>query len=445
MKVFRLLTMAFLAWSWTVVSVYSDTVIVDETFDAYASTSAMQANWTPDAGDGSSTIGQAGELVPNTDTATYPFGTNNPPGIMGNGVANFGAINKYTGSPYALLPSATENVVVRGDIYVFDDGAVFDDPESLFDGEPLHNSRQTIGIRNDTADRDPAFGFQGGLNFIEMGTWNDSTCDPTVSGCNTASSLTREEREANPGFRDLTQFGYRAVIFGGYGDFIENGVNRGPIVSGAPNWQYFQLDPGLDSPSTTLPNGTSGNGDGVANITDIGPGWHRFQATMMAESILLELDLFRDGLNNVDNSSGVDASVEIEVSYATAPEIPGQQEAGDAPFDSLRIGGPSGVSSLTEDETMNLPGVFDNIYLALEDVSAGLAGDFDLDEDVDGADFLTWQRNGLSASELVEWQTNYGMGVSAPASGITAIPEPTTLALVAVSCVGILAGRRRNS
>ena len=439
MKLVRLFTVAAVATCLAGVAADAQ-VIVNENFDSYNSTSEMDAVWTPDQGDGEQPAGIAGELVPNLDTANYPFGTNDPPGIMGNGVGNFGAINEYNGNPFAILPSATQNIIVRGDIYIFDDGSVFDDPESLFDGEPLHNSRQTIGIRNDTKDRDPTFGFQRGLNLVEMGTWNDSTCDPTVAGCNTASSLTREEREANPGFRELTQFGYRLAIFGGYGDFIENGVNKGPLEAVAPNWQYFQLNPDLDLATTVLPNGNSGNEDGVANITDIGSGWHTFQATMKEGSILLELDLFRDGLENVSGTSGVDASVEVELVYGTAPEIPGQQTAGDAPFTSLRIGGPSGVSSLTEDETMNYPGVFDNLYLALEDVPTGLAGDFDDDGDVDGADFLEWQRgqspDPLSADDLGDWLANFGDASPLTAS-VTAVPEPSTLVLFLMAAAPI--------
>ena len=59
-----------------------------------------------------------------------------------------------------------------------------------------------------------------------------------------------------------------------------------------------------------------------------------------------------------------------------------------------------------------------------------LAGDFDLDDDVDGADFLKWQRgespNPLSHSDLADWRANFGT-VPSPAAGVsTAVPEPAT-------------------
>ena len=57
-----------------------------------------------------------------------------------------------------------------------------------------------------------------------------------------------------------------------------------------------------------------------------------------------------------------------------------------------------------------------------------LLGDFDVDGDVDGRDFLVWQRD-PSIGNLTDWQTNYGM-VAPLAAASTAAPEPTSLLLV---------------
>jgi hypothetical protein len=65
-------------------------------------------------------------------------------------------------------------------------------------------------------------------------------------------------------------------------------------------------------------------------------------------------------------------------------------------------------------------------------------GDFDNDGDVDGHDFLSWQRgespHPLSAADLADWQANYGsiVSVSEAATGRTAVPEPTTALLTAI-------------
>jgi hypothetical protein len=59
----------------------------------------------------------------------------------------------------------------------------------------------------------------------------------------------------------------------------------------------------------------------------------------------------------------------------------------------------------------------------------GQTGDFDGDEDVDGNDFLVWQR-GLGtqydSSDLADWRANYG-AQSVPAAG--AVPEPASASL----------------
>jgi hypothetical protein len=89
--------------------------------------------------------------------------------------------------------------------------------------------------------------------------------------------------------------------------------------------------------------------------------------------------------------------------------------------------------------------------------TATLPGDFDLDDDVDGRDFLIWQRlfgsttrtvadaslNGIvDATDLGIWQQNYGtlFGSIAVLSVVT-IPEPTTLAFILA--VGLIAGHSR--
>jgi hypothetical protein len=75
----------------------------------------------------------------------------------------------------------------------------------------------------------------------------------------------------------------------------------------------------------------------------------------------------------------------------------------------------------------------------------GVPGDFDEDGDVDGRDFLVWQRgespNPLSAEDLAEWQGAYGSG--GPLAAIGTVPEPGSL-LLALAAMALLSCRRNS-
>ena len=78
----------------------------------------------------------------------------------------------------------------------------------------------------------------------------------------------------------------------------------------------------------------------------------------------------------------------------------------------------------------------------LRDVMAvqGIPGDFDGDGDVDGADFLAWQRD-PSIGNLGDWQANYGTPVPLSESSV-AVPEPATLVLLLLATLAPLALRK---
>lgn len=77
-------------------------------------------------------------------------------------------------------------------------------------------------------------------------------------------------------------------------------------------------------------------------------------------------------------------------------------------------------------------------------VNGGLTGDFNSDSRVDGGDFLLWQRGGspnpFSASDLEDWENNYGM--TALRGAVSAVPEPTSMVLLVV-CLTLKGTRRR--
>lgn len=104
---------------------------------------------------------------------------------------------------------------------------------------------------------------------------------------------------------------------------------------------------------------------------------------------------------------------------------------------------PSGFQ-LTISKSTHAPwvGYVDNIRFSATD---GIPGDFDGDDDVDGRDFLIWQRGGtsppLDPALLAAWQANYGSGTGGLVA-IAAVPEPATGLLLISGIVGMIATSR---
>lgn len=62
-------------------------------------------------------------------------------------------------------------------------------------------------------------------------------------------------------------------------------------------------------------------------------------------------------------------------------------------------------------------------------LTLSLSGDFDDDSDVDGADFLEWQRGDGTPAGLTEWQNGYNAHEILTASSV-AVPEPVSWVLM---------------
>ena len=107
----------------------------------------------------------------------------------------------------------------------------------------------------------------------------------------------------------------------------------------------------------------------------------------------------------------------------------------DAPISigSIYTGGDLGAEDLVftyglTDETL--------VFGRVSYITGGLAGDFNVDGNVDGLDFLEWQ-SGFGtlyvADDLANWEEEYGTTASSAAA--SAVPEPSTLALVVLLCL----------
>ncbi len=357
----------------------ADTSIVNDNFDSYPTNdnhASLYATWVPRNGKGDAAPANPDDGILTNETLDVD---GNFPGVTGNAVDHLGgSILQHAGltAATAINPSATQSIHIQGDIFVGNDG----------------NSRTSIGLRNRTTTG----------NILELGTYHskmDSLNPFEIGG---------EVPEA-------TTYGYRLRVFGDLG---------GAMVQ-EPNWYFFQFDAALDLQGATDGNGDP-IGDGIVNPLDIGAGWHTYSATITPDTISLELDLYRDGLDNgATLTAGSDvAGVDASITYDVSTRLQG--------FDSLRIGSPSGATSPN--------GVaFDNVSLSLVDVGGGGGSDADGDGDVDGTDFLKLQRDDPSA--IAQWQTDYSSG--ALQASLSAVPEPASLSLVFLATAGLLISRRR--
>lgn len=367
-----------------------DTAILNETFDTYADTGAMQAQW----------VGADPNLSRIVDNSINPDAFPGP----GQGAEHLGgAINVYQNlnGGNAIVPSATQSVQLKVDI--------FNDATSA-------NKRVSLGMRG-----------PGAANLMELGAWNADTCDPTVSGCVPGTTVA-----GGPGFEAAAGRGlaHRLQLFGGVSP---------PLVV-QPNWQYYDLPLELDT-----------NANGITSLSEVGPGWHTYTATITPTTVTMEIDLYRDGVRNVsktpgDGTPGVDAAVTYTITTTAGG------------FTELRFGGPSGVASSGGSL------IFDNIKLSLIDVvTPGNNADFNGDGTVNAADYTIWRdhlgltgtgttatgdANGDTNVDTVDydlWKTGFG---TSPGAGTVAaaVPEPSLMALGLISAMWVVAaGARRKS
>jgi hypothetical protein len=88
----------------------------------------------------------------------------------------------------------------------------------------------------------------------------------------------------------------------------------------------------------------------------------------------------------------------------------------------------------------------DNVRIEGPFATGGVLGDYDGDNDVDGNDFVVWQRGqspgGVVAADLTDWRNNFG---TQPMGGATAIPEPGCLTLVGAAALALVTAGRRGA
>jgi T5SS/PEP-CTERM-associated repeat protein len=138
----------------------------------------------------------------------------------------------------------------------------------------------------------------------------------------------------------------------------------------------------------------------------------------------------------------IDVSPDVFALYGLVPQIQFSNEGVYAVFlDPTKVG--PGAGAVAPD--FNGDGVVDlkdfaiwQAHVGIRSGASVLDGDADGDGDVDGADFLKWQRN---VGKVMPW-TGSGSG-SGSSSQLSAVPEPTSLMLLACGSLALAFGRRR--
>lgn len=281
-------------------------------------------------------------------------------------------------------------------------GSVLEYQLPLGDGSLVPTETESIVLQGDIFDigaignKRMSIGLRSSTpnNLVELGHWNS----------------------------DPRELAHRAILF------------ESPPTAEQPNWQFYELPVELDRPD---------DADDVTTLADLGEAWHTHRVTITPTTLTYEIDLLRDGLDAATGEAGFDSSITYDVtSFATG-------------YDSLRIGGPSGVSSAGNNFYGGV--IFDNILLQLVDVVAAVAGDYNGNGTVDAADYTLWRDtlgdtvtagegadgngNGvIDTGDYDFWKTNFGN--TSGSGSVGAIPEPASVLLL-VTLLGLLPSRRR--
>jgi|GEM_PF-1112072 len=214
---------------------------------------------------------------------------------------------------------------------------------------------------------------------------------------------------------------YDPTLNGGVGGYTEYGIgNAAPVAEGpaggSTSANYSQTD-GIDGPSGNTYWQTSGGlfTHNQNYLTDVG-------AYSSATSYygLFDVDGNATQWTETAKANPFNANQELPISRGGS-----WLQSTDGSGASYRPAqffatGSSSVSS-------------NNLGLRIAQLVPTDPGDYDGDGDVDGADFLEWQRNDGTPSGLAAWQASYG---NAPLVGaVTAVPEPSSVVLLLFTLV----------
>jgi beta-glucanase (GH16 family) len=227
-----------------------------------------------------------------------------------------------------------------------------------------------------------------------------------------------------------------------YGIFTDNTPTNGKLTPGVDS-EIFVWE-GTLADSTIPPL----EGDNAMSWQTTGKGW--FGAGVMSHQPLNLFD-FEEGHLNFDIQIPANVSFKIGIidawgnqqyvsfpAFQTTYGLPRNGQWGQASIPVSDIRGTaidlrmlSYSFVILEEHGTSANFAVDNIYW--DSPIVALAGDFDGDGDVDGRDFLEWQRGFgaiYSSADLEDWQTNYGTTTPGGAQAVAAVPEPSSMLLL---------------
>ncbi|WP_146448720.1 hypothetical protein [Bythopirellula polymerisocia] len=252
----------------------------------------------------------------------------------------------------------------------------------------------------------------------------------------------------------------RAVTLGQIDDF-QDGTTQG--------WIHGNASP--DPPSNIADGGPGGVGDNYLQVKSNGVGGAGSRLVAFNESQWIG-DYLSAGVTSiaasVNNLGQTDLNLRFVLGggtsftyYVTSDPIALPSGSGwqDITFDLSSTGvtvfsGPDSYEDvfstvsharIISNPLLEFRGEIIDALLGIDNISANGStrdGDFDFDDDVDGNDFLIWQRgnspNGIPSGDLGLWQSNYGTPLAVAQN---AVPEPSCTILLLGVVLGLLPHR----
>jgi len=181
--------------------------------------------------------------------------------------------------------------------------------------------------------------------------------------------------------------------------------------------------------------------DAAIGVTRFNPGWTQFDNNGQPVEVIIRAYAERIETGSFDEISSLTLVGEaIGEGVGTFNTPPALELMNNARSFTVQTGDGNGnfTNFFQEEDVLANIALNQIIVDTVPEPDLGLAGDFDGDGDVDGSDFLAWQRgespNPNSASDLSDWEANFGTLSTFVTT--QAVPEPNAGAMLLLLLAG---------